>query len=67
MAPFLLIAVIVVTAALTMAMVRGGWKSSTRHVNRRHRLNGADPYAAQRRPEKLNPGLGGGCASGGGG
>ena len=26
----------------------------------------ADPYAAQRKPDKLNPGLGG-CASGGGG
>lgn len=38
-----------------------------RLLSRRRRVGEADPYAAQRKPEKLNPGIGGGTASGGGG
>lgn len=50
-------------AALTAAVKRTRRKSTAR---RNQRASGADPYAGQRKPEQLNPGLGG-CASGGGG
>jgi ABC-type uncharacterized transport system permease subunit len=59
---------LVLGAAIAVAAVIVGatWiKRQSLGVSRRP--GGADPYAGQRKPEKLNPGLGDGCASGGGG
>ncbi len=63
MSTFLHTGATVVAAAFTAAVTRIRRKPSER---RSQRASGADPYAGQRSPEKLNPGLGG-CASGGGG
>ena len=64
----LLTGITAIVGVLSIAVLRSGWTPSKRGiVNRRKWLSGgADPYAGQRKPEKLNPGLGG-CASGGGG
>jgi hypothetical protein len=68
MVAVLLTGVIALIAALAIAVLRSGWTPSRRQIVSREQRSsgGADPYAAQRKPEKLNPGLGG-CASGGGG
>ncbi len=62
----LLIGAAVLTATLTAAL-RKGMRDRTAGGGgrRRQRPSGGDPYATQRKPDKLNPGLGG-FGSGGG-
>ena len=66
-----MVTVLVIGATLVAAALAAAVSTSRRHpsggqVARRTRRAGADPYDGQRRPEKLNPGLGG-FGSGGGG
>lgn len=63
MTTFLLIGAAIGVAALAVAAT---W-TKRQSTGDRRRPGGADPYSRQRKPEKLNPGLGDGCASGGGG
>jgi hypothetical protein len=66
MITLLLLGSSVVTAALAAALVRRRRNRSPRRDARRLRRGyAADPYAEQRKPDKLNPGLGG-FGSGGG-
>ena len=67
MTAFLLIGAVAVVAVLLATVARTSARPTGRRIARRNRrVAGADPYAEQRTPDKLNPGLGG-CASGGGG
>ncbi len=62
----LLVGAAVLTATLTAAVVKGlRNRTAGDRACRSQRATGADPYAGKRKPDKLNPGLGGFGAGGG--
>jgi hypothetical protein len=59
MITFLLVGAGIVTAVAAAASRSRRGPTGRKAERRKRRAGGADPYAGQRRPEKLNPGLGG--------